>query len=133
MHPNLLEGDVVFVNRLAFDVKVPLTDIVVARTGDPQRGDIVTFFSPDRRHAADQARDRPAGRHDRDARQAPLHQRRRCELRRSRPRREPLAPRGVKALHVEEATADNRHEIQWLVRARSRDDFGPLAVPADHT
>lgn len=46
MRPNLLEGDVVFVNRLAFDVKVPLTDTIVAHTGEPQRGDVVTFSSP---------------------------------------------------------------------------------------
>jgi signal peptidase I len=46
MHPNLLEGDVVFVNRLAYNVKLPLTDIVVGTTGEPQRGDIVTFSSP---------------------------------------------------------------------------------------
>jgi signal peptidase I len=46
MRPNLLEGDVVFVNRLAFNLKVPLTNIVVGRLGEPRRGDIVTFFSP---------------------------------------------------------------------------------------
>jgi signal peptidase I len=46
MHPNLLEGDVVFVNRLAYDLKVPLTDIVVTHIGDPVRGDVVTFASP---------------------------------------------------------------------------------------
>jgi signal peptidase I len=46
MRPNLLEGDVVFVNRLAFDLKVPLTDHIVAHTGQPQRGDVVTFSSP---------------------------------------------------------------------------------------
>jgi len=46
MHPNLLEGDVVLVNRMAFDLKVPLTDLVLARLGEPQRGDIVTFHSP---------------------------------------------------------------------------------------
>ncbi|SFU28789.1 signal peptidase I [Pseudoduganella namucuonensis] len=46
MHPNLLEGDVVFVNRLAYDLKVPLTDVVVTHLGEPQRGDIVTFSSP---------------------------------------------------------------------------------------
>lgn len=46
MRPNLLEGDVVFVNRLAFNVKVPLTDHVIAETGEPQRGDVVTFSSP---------------------------------------------------------------------------------------
>lgn len=46
MRPNLLEGDVVFVNRLAYNLKVPLTDIVLQHTGEPQRGDIVTFSSP---------------------------------------------------------------------------------------
>ncbi|MFC0133397.1 signal peptidase I [Massilia eurypsychrophila] len=46
MRPNLLEGDVVLVNRLAFDLKVPLTDIIVTHLGDPQRGDVVTFSSP---------------------------------------------------------------------------------------
>jgi signal peptidase I len=46
MHPNLLEGDVVLVNRMAFDLKVPLTDMVLARVGEPSRGDIVTFRSP---------------------------------------------------------------------------------------
>lgn len=46
MRPNLLEGDVVFVNRIAYDLKLPLTDVVLARLDDPKRGDIVTFFSP---------------------------------------------------------------------------------------
>ena len=46
MRPNLLEGDVVFVNRLAFNLKVPLTDVVLARLGEPERGDVVTFKSP---------------------------------------------------------------------------------------
>jgi signal peptidase I len=46
MRPNLLEGDVVFVNRLAFDLKVPLTDTIVSHMGEPQRGDVVTFSSP---------------------------------------------------------------------------------------
>src|SRR5262245_51974144 len=46
MRPTILEGDVVLVNRLAYDVKVPLTNISLAQVGDPQRGDIVTFESP---------------------------------------------------------------------------------------
>lgn len=46
MHPNLLEGDVVLVNRLAYDLKLPLTDVSVARMGEPRRGDVVTFNSP---------------------------------------------------------------------------------------
>jgi len=46
MHPNILEGDVVLVNRLAYDLKLPLTDRIVMRLSEPQRGDIVTFTSP---------------------------------------------------------------------------------------
>lgn len=46
MRPTLLEGDVVLVNRLAYDFKLPLTDVVLAPLGEPQRGDVVTFSSP---------------------------------------------------------------------------------------
>ncbi|MEZ5461887.1 signal peptidase I [Dokdonella sp.] len=46
MRPTILEGDVVLVNRLAYDLKVPLTDFSLARLGEPQRGDIATFSSP---------------------------------------------------------------------------------------
>lgn len=46
MHPTLLEGDVVLVNRLAYDFKIPLTDISIVSLGEPRRGDVVTFTSP---------------------------------------------------------------------------------------
>jgi signal peptidase I len=46
MRPTLLEGDVVLVNRLAYDVKLPLTDVVLAPLAEPRRGDVVTFTSP---------------------------------------------------------------------------------------
>jgi signal peptidase I len=46
MRPTLLEGDVVLVNRIAYDFKIPLTQVSLARLGEPERGDIVTFFSP---------------------------------------------------------------------------------------
>jgi signal peptidase I len=46
MRPTLLEGDVVWVNRLAYDLKVPLTNVSLAVLGEPRRGDIVTFSSP---------------------------------------------------------------------------------------
>ena len=46
MRPTLLEGDVVLVNRLAYDFKVPLTDVSLAKLGEPQRGDVITFTSP---------------------------------------------------------------------------------------
>lgn len=46
MRPTILEGDVVLVNRLAYDLKLPLTNLSLARLGEPRRGDIVTFDSP---------------------------------------------------------------------------------------
>jgi len=46
MRPTLLEGDVVLVNRLAYDFKLPLSDVIVFKLGEPQRGDVVTFTSP---------------------------------------------------------------------------------------
>ena len=46
MRPTLLEGDVVLVNRAAYDLKIPFTHVSLWRTGEPQRGDVITFFSP---------------------------------------------------------------------------------------
>ncbi len=45
MKPTILEGDVVWENKLAYDVQIPFTDISLMRTGEPQRGDIVVFTS----------------------------------------------------------------------------------------
>src|ERR1041384_1543437 len=46
MKPTILEGDSVFVNKLASDLKVPFTTWHMAEWSNPQRGDIVVFFSP---------------------------------------------------------------------------------------
>jgi signal peptidase I len=46
MKPTILEGDRVFVNKLAYDLKVPFTTWHIAQWSNPQRGDIVVFFSP---------------------------------------------------------------------------------------
>src|SRR5688572_25393007 len=46
MKPTILEGDLVFVNKLAYDLKVPFTLQRLAAWDDPERGDIVVFFSP---------------------------------------------------------------------------------------
>ncbi len=46
MRPTILEGDVVLVNRIAYDLKLPLTDIAIARLGEPKRGEVLTFTSP---------------------------------------------------------------------------------------
>jgi signal peptidase I len=46
MKPTILEGDRVYVNKLAYDLKVPFTTWHLAQWSDPQRGDVVVFFSP---------------------------------------------------------------------------------------
>jgi len=46
MCPTILEGDVVWVNKLAYGLRVPLTTVHLAQWADPQRGDIVVVLSP---------------------------------------------------------------------------------------
>lgn len=45
MQPTLLDGDKVWVNKLAYDVKIPFTEISLAEIGEPERGDIVIIDS----------------------------------------------------------------------------------------
>jgi signal peptidase I len=46
MNPTIVQGDRVFVNKLAYDLKVPYTTWHLAQWSNPKRGDIVVFFSP---------------------------------------------------------------------------------------
>ncbi len=46
MKPTILEGDLVLVNKLAYDLKVPFTLWRLGEWASPERGDIVVFFSP---------------------------------------------------------------------------------------
>jgi signal peptidase I len=132
MRPTILEGDVVFVNRLAFDVKVPLTDVIVAHTGAPKRGDIVTFTRPEdgmrliKRIAAVPG-DTVAMRDNRltiDGEAidyAPLGN-----------VVETLAPgRVIDAERVRETFGTDAHTIQWLSHVASRSSFAPMVIPPD--
>jgi signal peptidase I len=47
MKPSIIEGDRIFVNKLAYDLKVPFTLWRVARWAEPARGDVVVFFEPE--------------------------------------------------------------------------------------
>lgn len=46
MKPTILEGDRIFVNKLAYDLKVPFTTWRIASWSAPTRGDVVVCFSP---------------------------------------------------------------------------------------
>jgi len=130
MRPTLLEGDVVLVNRLAYDFKLPLTDISVAKLGEPQRGDVVTFTSPqdgvrlikrligvpgDTVELRDNqlfVNGTPAGyEHVSVA-------------------TEPLGEGGsTLSVHATETTAGSERQVQFLPKIASRRSFGPVVVP----
>ena len=46
MKPTILEGDRVFVNKIAYDLKIPFTTWRVTEWSNPQRGDVVVLYSP---------------------------------------------------------------------------------------
>ena len=46
MKPTIMVGDLVLVNKLAYDLKLPFTTRHLSTWAEPARGDIVVFFSP---------------------------------------------------------------------------------------
>lgn len=60
MKPTILIGDRIFVNKLAYDLKIPFTLTRLASWSEPKRGEIVVFFSTEERPAP-----RPRGTMDR--------------------------------------------------------------------
>jgi signal peptidase I len=47
MNPTILEGDLICVNKLAYDLRIPFTLHRLTEWSAPQRGDIVICFAPD--------------------------------------------------------------------------------------
>ncbi len=47
MKPTIMEGDLIFVNKLAYDLRVPLTLHRLASWSEPRRGDVVVCLSPE--------------------------------------------------------------------------------------
>jgi len=45
MKPNIVEGDRILINKIAYDLRIPFTDVKLAHFADPERGDIVIFNS----------------------------------------------------------------------------------------
>lgn len=132
MRPTLVEGDVVLVNRVAYDLKVPLTDISLLKLDNPQRGDVVTFTSPkdgvrlikrivgipgDTLQMKDEVlwiNGVPATYSDEQA------------------INEPLVPgQSVPGIKLTEQANTSRRTVQFMPVVRALRDFGPVVVPAD--
>ena len=46
MKPTILEGDRIFINKLAYDLRMPFVGWRLAELGEPGRGDVIIFPSP---------------------------------------------------------------------------------------
>ena len=133
MHPNILEGDVVLVNRLAYDLKLPLTDRVIMALGEPRRGDIVTFASPldgvrlIKRIVAIQGdritmRDKQLILNGQSASYAALEQ-----------QTDPAALDAPWEAHAYlEQVSGHAYAIQWLPGVLARDNFEEQTIPDGH-
>jgi signal peptidase I len=132
MRPTLLEGDVVLVNRLAFDLKVPLTDIALTRLGEPRRGDIVTFSSP---RDGERLIKRVIGLPGDVVEMRDEHLFVNGEPATYLPGATALEPlRGVEVpvVHAtERLSGDREHAVQFVPLLRAARNFGPVTVPAD--
>ena len=47
MNPTILDGDLVYVDKIAYDLRIPLTLHRLAKWSDPRRGDIIICLSPE--------------------------------------------------------------------------------------
>lgn len=134
MKPTIVEGDVVFINKLAYDLRVPFTFARVAQWSEPARGEIVVCFSP-----ADGMRlvkrivgvpgDTVELRRDvlflNGVRQAyaPLAEAATEDL--------PPAERAA-AVFARETLGTRAHAVMALPGRPALRDFGPITVPAGH-
>jgi signal peptidase I len=131
MRPSLLEGDVVLVNRLAYDFKFPLSDIIIAHLGDPKRGDIVTFSSPkDGTRLIKRLIALPGDKVE--MRNEVLYINNQI-ARYTRP--EMLLEQmengiSIPAMRLTESIGDNKRRVQFLQGIPAKNTFGPIVVPA---
>lgn len=132
MRPTLLEGDVVLVNRLAYNLKLPLTDVILVHIADPKRGDVVTFSSP-----RDGTRlikrlialpgDKVEMRNEVLLINGKVAQYGEPEI-----LMEPMGNGAViPAVRLTETLGQNRHRVQLLQGVPAKNNFGPIEVPAD--
>ncbi|HJU26951.1 MAG TPA: signal peptidase I [Rhodanobacteraceae bacterium] len=131
MQPTIRIGDRILVDKLAYDLRVPFTDLSLLHVADPKRGDIVLIDS----HAADEVllkrvigvpgdvvamRDNALYINGREAHYVPLP-----------------SVTGIRddaqdpARYEIERYGDMQHAVRLsLLRPSDRRDFGPVTVPA---
>jgi signal peptidase I len=133
MRPTILEGERIFVNKLAYDLKVPFTRLRVARWGVPDRGDVVVLYSPaDGKRLVKRVVGLPG-----DTLQM-VHGY--LYINGSRAAYQPFAPTDRDALGLGgepretvlwERIGQASHPVTWTERQPSIRDFPPRVVPSD--
>jgi signal peptidase I len=133
MRPTILEGERIFVNKVAYDLKVPFTRLRLMEWGDPERGDIVVLYSPaDGKRLVKRVVGLPADRlamrdgrlfiNGQPAGYQPFGNGDREEL-------------GIEGEPVEqvlwESIGHRPHPVTWSPFQPSIRNFGPIEVPAD--
>ena len=117
-------------DRLAYDLKVPLTDLSLAATGEPRRGDVVTFHSPrDGTRLIKRIVGLPG---DTVALRGDVLYVNGVAARYSDPVRVTESVPGwgeQPAVRVTERIAGSARVVQYLPDVRAMRDFGPVAVP----
>jgi signal peptidase I len=130
MRPSLLEGDVVLVNRLAYDLKLPLTDIVLAHLNEPQRGDVVTFSSPTDGTRLIKRLIALPGDTVEMRNEKLLINGKEAEYDHAQKLEEPLGNgENIPALRLTENFANYSHRMQILQGMQQHSNFGPITVP----
>lgn len=135
MRPTVQEGDVVLVNRLAYDLKLPLTNIILAPTGEPARGDIVTFYSPsDGTRLLKRLVALPGDTVEMKGKVVLVNGRAASYQALATVSEDDHRGFRGSAIHLQERLGAESHVVQWLepLRDTGRDAFGPLVVPPEH-
>ena len=122
MNPTIVEGDRIFVNKLAYGLRVPFTGWYVGRWAEPARGDVVVFPSPaDRVRLVKRVVALPGETVEMIDNQLLING-------------QPAAygPAGVGGPLMEQL-GPSRHPVQFMRRRTgARRSFGPVTVPPGH-
>ena len=121
MLPTIVEGDRIFVDKMAYRLEIPFTDIEIMQTGQPKRGDIVVFNS---KKAGNRLVKRLIG--EPGDRVAMLDNKLIING------EEILYEDSNNALHKIEYLGNVKHVVQFTPVAEARDNFAEVIVPKEH-
>ncbi len=129
MQPTIVEGDRVWVNKLAYDLKVPFTTWHLAEWDNPKRGDIVVFFSPhDGQRLVKRVIGLPGDKIEMRRGQLRLNGAP-VEYGESTPATTTVGNRTISAEQSVESLPEHPHRVQSIPAAAAMRDFEPVIVP----